>query len=770
MDYETFKEKFVEDLKDKLYEQGAEVNVSVHNVNKLNESYEAVTVTPEGSNIGVNIPIDKFYDAIESGKTYDEVVDKAVDVVTNGISQRPDFDIDSLSDYSQMKEKLAMEVVSAEANKEMLETVPHQNMEDMAVVYRFVLSSDDEGRASILVTNQLLENMGVTPEQLHADAMENAPQIKPVEIKGMSEVMAEMMGVEQAEMMGLFPVAPEDAKIFVATVPDKVHGAGVLAYQNFMDQAAERAGGDFYILPSSMNMATDVEDFRTGIAIPHKKDEYNGVRDEYSSMLFHQMEAGNNGLTKTKYLTFGIHADSIKAAKPRIIHIETDILNNFKRLGVQARVLNGKERLALMHQQFHMGDKERFHFDWKYLLGTGLSVKDFIAPSSFSFPTGKRFTMGSLYGAMSFLSIDASDISDRMLADFLNMESSQIVNMHIQSVDQNEAIKTVKHTITELDRSKIEEQNKAVRAGYDMDIIPSDLATFGKDAKALLKELQSQNERMFLLTFRIMNTRRTEQELENNVFQAKSIAQKHNCNLVRLDFQQEQGLMSSLPLANNLIEIHRGMTTSSTAIFVPFTTQELFQSGDESLYYGLNALSNNLIMVDRKLLKNPNGLILGTPGSGKSFAAKREIANAFLVTDDDVIISDPEAEYSPLVERFGGQVIKIAPTSTQYINPMDINMNYSDDDNPIALKADFILSLCELIVGGKEGLQPVEKTVIDRCIHQIYQKYFEDPRPEKMPLLEDLYNALLKQDEPEARHVATALEIYVSGSLNNNNN
>ena len=517
---------------------------------------------------------------------------------------------------------------------------------------------------------------------------------------------------------------------------------------------------------SFMNMATDVEDFRGSIAIPHRRDGFNSVRDEYSSMLFHQMEAGNNGLTKTKYLTFGIHADSMKAAKPRIIHIETDLLNNFKRLGVQAKVLNGKERLALMHQQFHMGDREKFNFDWKYLVGSGLSVKDFIAPSSFHFMNGKKFRMGSLYGAMSFLSIDASDISDRMLADFLNMESSQIVTMHVQSVDQNEAIKTVKHTITELDRSKIEEQKKAVRAGYDMDIIPSDLATYGKDAKALLKELQSQNERMFLLTFIIMNTGRTEQELENNVFQAKSMAQKHNCNLVRLDFQQEQGLMSSLPLATNLIDIHRGMTTSSTAIFVPFTTQELFQSGEESLYYGLNALSNNLIMVDRKLLKNPNGLILGTPGSGKSFAAKREIANAFLVTDDDVIISDPEAEYSPLVERFGGQVIKISPTSTQYINPMDINMNYSDDDNPIALKADFILSLCELIVGGKDGLQPVEKTVIDRCIHQIYHRYFDNPGPENMPLLEDLYNELLKQDEPEAKHVATALEIYVSGSLN----
>lgn len=531
------------------------------------------------------------------------------------------------------------------------------------------------------------------------------------------------------------------------------------AFLNFFDSSVR-----FEL--SFMNMATDAESFGKNIAIPHNKDDFNGVRDEYSSMLLRQMEAGNNGLTKTKYLTFGIEAESIKAAKPRLGHIEMDLLNNFKRIGVRANTLNGRERLELMHAQFHMGSHEKFMFHWKWLVESGLSVKDFIAPSSFAFKNGRIFQMGGLYGAMSFLSITASDISDRMLADFLSMESSQIVTMHIQSVDQNVAIKTIKHTITELDRSKIEEQKKAVRSGYDMDIIPSDLATYGKDAKALLKELQSQNERMFLLTFLIMNTGRTEQELENNVFQASSIAQKYNCNLIRLDFQQEQGLMSSLPLAQNLIEIQRGMTTSSTAIFVPFTTQELFQNGREALYYGLNALSNNLIMVDRKKLKNPNGLILGTPGAGKSFAAKREIANAFLVTDDDIIISDPEAEYSPLVERFGGQVIKISPTSSHHINPMDINMNYSDDDNPVALKADFILSLCELIVGGKEGLLPVETTVIDRCIHQIYQKYFENPEPENMPLLEDLYHALLNQDEVEARHVATALEIYVTGSLN----
>ena len=517
---------------------------------------------------------------------------------------------------------------------------------------------------------------------------------------------------------------------------------------------------------SFMNMSTDADAFEKSIRIPYQNDGFDDVRAEYGMMLRQQLQKGNNGLTKTKYLTFGIEADSMKQAKPRLDHIEVDLMNNFHRLGVAAKLLDGKERLQLMHSMFHMGDQEKFRFDWKWLPKSGLSVKDYIAPTSFAFPGSRTFRMGKLYGAMSYLQITASDISDQLLKDFLDMDSSEIVTMHIQSVDQNKAIKQIKHTITELDRSKIEEQKKAVRAGYDMDIIPSDLATYGNDAKSLLKELQSQNERMFLLTFLVLNTGSTKQELETNVFQANSIAQKHNCNLRRLDYQQEQGLMSSLPLAYNQIEIQRGMTTSSTAIFVPFTTQELFQDGKEALYYGLNALSNNLIMVDRKKLKNPNGLILGTPGSGKSFSAKREITNAFLTTSDDIIVCDPEAEYAALVTRLKGQVIKISPSSTQYINPMDINSNYSEEDNPIALKSDFILSLCELVVGGKEGLQPVEKTVIDRCVHQIYQIYFENPVPEQMPILEDLYNALLKQEEKEARHVATALEIYVKGSLN----
>jgi type IV secretory pathway VirB4 component len=517
---------------------------------------------------------------------------------------------------------------------------------------------------------------------------------------------------------------------------------------------------------SFLNVAVGMDAFEQSISIPLQGDAFDSIREEYATMLQNQLAKGNNGLVKTKFLTFGIEAENIKTAKPRLERIEIDILNNFKRLGVTADSLNGKERLQLLHSIFHMDTKERFAFEWDWLPRSGLSTKDFIAPSGFEFRDGRRFRMGGKLGSVSFLQILAPELNDRMLADFLNMESSLIVTMHIQSIDQTAAIKQIKRKITDLDRSKIEEQKKAIRSGYDMDIIPSDLATYGSEAKKLLQDLQNHNERMFLVTFLVMNTADTRQQLENTVFQAQGIAQKYNCALERLDFQQEKALVSSLPLGFNPIEIRRGLTTSSTAIFVPFTTQELFQTQGEPLYYGLNALSNNLIMVDRKGLKNPNGLILGTPGSGKSFSAKREIANSFLITKDDIIICDPEGEYGPLVHRLQGQVVKVSPTSEHTINPMDINLNYSDDESPLSLKSDFILSLCELIVGGRDGLQPIEKTVIDRAVRLVYRKYLADPKPENMPILGDLYSALLKQEEKEARHIATALEIYVSGSLN----
>lgn len=515
---------------------------------------------------------------------------------------------------------------------------------------------------------------------------------------------------------------------------------------------------------SFINRGTHSGSAEETVAIPAQNDAFNSIRTEYTEMLKQQLAKGNNGFVKSKYITFSVEADNLHAAKARLARIETDILNNFKVLGAAARPMTGYERLETLHGVFHP-EGEPFRFSWDWLAPSGLTTKDFIAPSSFRFGEGRYFRMGRKIGAVSFLEILAPELNDRMLADILDLETGSIVNLHIRSIDQTEAIKTIKRKITDLDKMKIEEQKKAVRSGYDMDIIPSDLAMFGGEAKNLLQDLQNRNERMFLLTFLVVNLADTKRKLENDIFAAAGIAQKYNCALTRLDYQQEAGLMSSVPLGDNLIPIQRGLTTSSTAIFIPFITQELFQQG-AALYYGLNALSSNMILCDRKRLKNPNGLILGTPGSGKSFAAKREITNAFLITDDDIIICDPEAEYYPLVRRLHGQVIRISPTSTQYVNPMDINLNYSEDDNPLALKSDFLLSLCELVIGGKEGLMPVEKTVIDRSVRNVYRPFLAAPDPAKMPILGDLYDELLRQPEPEAARVAAALELYVSGSLN----
>ncbi|MBR5358119.1 MAG: DUF87 domain-containing protein [Clostridiales bacterium] len=516
---------------------------------------------------------------------------------------------------------------------------------------------------------------------------------------------------------------------------------------------------------SCMSQYANVKEMEKTIDIPNQGDEFDDIREEYAGVLKTQLAKGNNGLQRKKYITFGIEAANIKDAKPKLERIETDIINNLKAMGVAARSMTGFERLKLLYATFNEETQEPFVFSYDLIAETGLSTKDFIAPTSFDFRESKYFRMGKTIGAVSFLHILAPELSDKMLADFLDMDNSIIVNLHVQSIDQAKAIKQIKSKITDLDKMKIEEQKKAVRAGYDMDVLPSDLMTYGGEAKKLLEDLQSRNERMFLVTILIMNTATTRKKLDNILFQTAAIAQKYNCALKRLDFRQEQGLMSSLPIGVNEIDIQRGLTTSATAVFVPFTTEELFQA-DEALYCGINAISNNMIMADRKLLKNPNGLILGTPGSGKSFSAKREMANAFLITKDDIIICDPEGEYSPLVNMLHGQVIKISPASHQYVNPMDINLNYSEDESPVSFKADFILSLCELIVGSKTGLEPVEKTIIDRCVRLTYMNYLQNPIPENMPIMEDLYNCILAQDEPEAKRIATALEIYVTGSLN----
>lgn len=418
---------------------------------------------------------------------------------------------------------------------------------------------------------------------------------------------------------------------------------------------------------------------RYKVNIPVQEDDYNSIRGEFVDMLKNQIAKSNNGIVRSKYITFGLPADGIAEAKPRLERVESDVIGNLSRLGVPCEVLDGRDRLAVLHGQMHPGSREPFRFSWKDIPKTGMGTKDFIAPDSFDFRQSRTFRVGQHWGAASYLQILASELSDKLLAEILELDAELTVTMHVQTVDQLKAIKTVKGKISDIGRMKVEEQKKAVRAGYDMDILPPDLITFSKDAAELLSDLQSRNERMFLLTFTIVNLAPTRQRLENDVFTVSGIAQKYNCAIKRLDWQQEQAFVSSLVLGYNGIEIQRGMTTSSTAIFIPFMTRELRMDG-QALYYGMNALSHNVIMADRKKLKSANGLYLGSTGSGKSFAAKRELINVFIATNDRIVVVDPMGEYAPLVKRLGGQVIEIAPDSPNHINPMDIQMGVNDED------------------------------------------------------------------------------------------
>lgn len=516
-----------------------------------------------------------------------------------------------------------------------------------------------------------------------------------------------------------------------------------------------------------VNRHIDIEEFEKQILLASDESDdaaLNQYREEYNQMLHQQIKQGKNSIQRSKYLTFGVKADTADAARQLLNRIETDIHNNFKALGCVAFTMDGTERLKVLHSIYRQdGQQYDFNFDYGLIAKTGLTTKDFVAPASFDFKESKTFRMGETYGQVSFMMIQAPELSDEFLSDIIDLNCNLVISMHIKSIKQNEAMKSVKMKIAKLEYNKIEEQKKAVKAGYDMNILPSDLVENITQAKKMLDDLQSRNERMFMVTFAIMNTADSMEKLKNDVFQVKAIAQQYNCDLQPLEEQQEDGLSTVVPVGTNRIDIQRGLTTSSTAVFIPFTTQEVLQSN--GMYYGLNALSHNLIMFNRKNLKNPSGLILGTPGSGKSFAAKREMVNVFLNTKDDILVIDPEREFAPLAWALGGEVIQISAASKNHINPMDMSANYSEDDDPITLKSDFILSLCELLVGGRNGLSAIEKSVIDRCVSLTYAPYIRDIKKNVIPTLKEFHAKLREQPEQEAQTLAVSLELYVSGSL-----
>lgn len=526
------------------------------------------------------------------------------------------------------------------------------------------------------------------------------------------------------------------------------------------------------------NRHVNEETLSAQFEIALQADKFDDIRIEFSDMLKNLSAKGNNGVIKSKYIIYGIEADSLKEARQRMAGLEADILKNIRNLGTNAQGLDGRERLGVLYEFFNQDRMEPFRFSFKEMAESGNSVKDYIAPQGFEFRFPGRFKAGHMFGATKYLDIISPKLNDELIKKLLDIDSNLSISIHMRTIEPMEAAKLVKRALSDVQKSKIDEQKKAVRSGYDMDILPTDIVLYEKNTMELLDDLNSSNQKLVWTTILISAFGRTKKELESVSQRISGIIQQANCRLTDLQYKQEAAMNAAAPIGINETGEGRHLITKNLAVLVPFNTQELFQTG-QSLYYGLNALSNNMIMADRKKLRTPNGVILGTPGSGKSFSAKREILGSFLVTRDDILICDPEGEYYPLVKALGGEVVKLATNSKDYLNPMDIQLSHKKDREALKLKSDFLITLCDAVAGGGTGLANDEKGIIDRCIEKIYDEYFKHPAPENMPILEDLYNALI-QYEPDravseelavdarqkAVRIANSLVLYVHGSQN----
>ena len=490
------------------------------------------------------------------------------------------------------------------------------------------------------------------------------------------------------------------------------------------------------------NKRLNRRNFEREILIPPQGDHLDGGRSEYNAMLLDKVTDSSNSMVQERYVTVSTHKKTPEEARTFFDRVMNDVTTRLNHLDSHCEELDAVERLRVLHDFYRVGEESRFHIDLRECMKTGRSFKDTICPDSMEFRKD-HFIMGDKYGRAMFLKEYASYIKDSMINELTSLNRTMMLSIDVIPVPTDEAVREMQNRLLGVETNVTNWQRRQNSNNNFSAVVPYDLEQQRKETREMLDDLTTRDQRMMFAVVTLVHLADSKEELDSDTETLQSIARKHLCQLTTLNWQQDAGLVTALPLGLRRIDALRTLTTEALAVLMPFKAQEIRDRG--GIYYGQNVISKNLIIADRKQLLNGNGFVLGVSGSGKSFTAKREITALALSTQDDILIIDPESEYRPLVEGLGGEVVEI--------------------ENPVVLKSEFLLSLCEQSVGAGK-LSAKEKSIIDRCTAQCYHDYVRDGCQGQAPTLQDFHAELLRQPEAEARDVALALELFTEGSLN----
>ena len=511
-----------------------------------------------------------------------------------------------------------------------------------------------------------------------------------------------------------------------------------------------------------LNRRLNKIDFERNILLPLANDNLDEYRNEYNKMLLDKA-TGANGIIQEKFITISVNKKSVEEARNYFARIGSDLISHFSSLGSKCIELDAVERLRLCHDFYRTGEENSFSFDLIKTMRKGHNFKDTICPDTIEFKND-YFKIGEKYGRVIFLKEYASYIKDNMVAELTDLNRNLMLSVDVIPIPMDEAVREVENRRLGVETNITNWQRRQNSNNNFSAIIPYDMEQARQESKEFLDDLTTRDQRMFLSVLTMVHTADTKEQLDSDTESLLTTARKHLCQFAILKWQQMDGLNTAMPFGVRKIDALRTLTTESLAVFMPFRVQEI--NHENGIYYGQNVISKNMIIADRRQLLNGNSFILGVSGSGKSFTGKNEIVSVILRDPNaDVIIIDPEREYSQLINALGGEVIHISATSENHINAMDLNSEYGDGANPVILKSEFILSLCEQLIGGS-NLGPKQKSIIDRCTASVYRHFQQGNYQGTPPTLQDFREELLKQSEPEAKEIALAIELFTDGSLN----